>query len=308
MSGVLTGNAVVFFKNKVLCALFLQSFLLGAVFQSYLYYLPLYYQNARGWSPIVSAALISPMVGCQSIASISSGQYISRTKRYGEVIWIGFGLWTLYVPPSPIHRRLSHRIHINDLSRAAGLTLLFNLHTHPATIAVIVGIAGVGIGGTLQPTMVAFQAHCTKAHRAVVISDRNFFRCLGGACGLAVSAALLQATLRSSLPEGYKHLARSSYSTPERAQTSDADWVRILDAFAKASRSVFILQVPLMGVCFVACLLIRDRGLERPKDASEIEEERRAREGDEGVKAQVDVESGVNEPKRAIQRDQEKTS
>lgn len=87
--------AVVFFKNKVLCALFLQSFLLGAVYQSYLYYLPLYYQNARGWSPIVSAALTSPMVAMQSIASILSGQYISRLQRYGEVIWAGFGLWTL---------------------------------------------------------------------------------------------------------------------------------------------------------------------------------------------------------------------
>lgn len=86
---------VVFFKNKVLCALFLQSFLLGAVYQSYLYYLPLYYQNARGWSPIVSAAMTAPMVGCQALASIASGQYISRTKRYGEVIWAGFGLWTL---------------------------------------------------------------------------------------------------------------------------------------------------------------------------------------------------------------------
>ena len=94
----------------------------------------------------------------------------------------------------------------------------------------------------------------------------------------------------------------------------------ILEAFAKASRSVFILQVPLMGVCFMACLLIRDRGLERPKDAFEIEEERRARdgggevgEGNEGVKAPVerhavDVESGVNEPKQATQGDQEKTS
>lgn len=86
---------VVFFKNKILCALFLQSFLLGAVYQSYLYYLPLYYQNARGWSPIVSAAMTAPMVGCQALASIASGQYISRTKRYGEVIWAGFGLWTL---------------------------------------------------------------------------------------------------------------------------------------------------------------------------------------------------------------------
>lgn len=88
---------VILFKNKVICTLFLQSFLLGAVYQSNLYYLPLYYQNARGWSPIVSAALTCPMVIFQSLASIASGQYISRCRRYGEVIWVGFGLWTLYV-------------------------------------------------------------------------------------------------------------------------------------------------------------------------------------------------------------------
>jgi MFS family permease len=90
-------DTVEFFKNRVIVALFLQSFLLGAVYQAYLYYLPLYYQNARGWSPIVSAALTAPMVACQSISSVLSGQYISRFKRYGEVIWIGFGIWTLYV-------------------------------------------------------------------------------------------------------------------------------------------------------------------------------------------------------------------
>jgi hypothetical protein len=86
---------VEFFKNRVIVALFLQSFLLGAVYQAYLYYLPLFYQNARGWSPIVSAALTSPLVACQSMSSVLSGQYISRCKRYGEVIWFGFGMWTL---------------------------------------------------------------------------------------------------------------------------------------------------------------------------------------------------------------------
>ncbi|GIJ88508.1 hypothetical protein Asppvi_007432 [Aspergillus pseudoviridinutans] len=244
---------VVFFKNKVLCALFLQSFLLGAVYQSYLYYLPLYYQNARGWSPIASAAMTAPMVGCQALASIASGQYISRCKRYGEVIWAGFGLWTL----------------------GAGLMLLFNRHTHHAVIAVIVAITGIGIGWTFQPTLIAFQAHCTKSHRAVVISDRNFFRCLGGACGLAVSAAILQATLRSNLPNGYQYLAHSTYSLPSPSDISASDWSQILDAYAKASRGVFILQVPLIGLCFAACLFIRDRGLERPKEPGE-EEERNA--------------------------------
>ncbi|KAL2823767.1 major facilitator superfamily domain-containing protein [Aspergillus cavernicola] len=238
---------VVLFKNKVICALFLQTFLLGAVYQVYLYYLPLYYQNSRGWSPIVSAALTSPMMACHSLTSIVSGQYISRRKRYGELIWFGFGLWTL----------------------GSGLMIRFNRTTSPAVIAVTVAVAGIGIGSTFQPTMIACQAHCTKSQRAVVISDRNFFRCLGGACGLAVSAALLQAVLRSNLPEEYKGLAHSTYALPSRDNISDVDWTRILDAYAAASRGVFILQVPLIGACFLLCVFIRDRGLDRPNDPDE---------------------------------------
>ncbi|KAL4974989.1 major facilitator superfamily domain-containing protein [Aspergillus desertorum] len=239
-----------FFMNKVIVALFLQSFLLGAVYQAYLYYLPLYYQNARGWSPIVSAALTSPLVACQSVSSVLSGQYISRRKRYGEVIWFGFGMWTL----------------------GAGLTLLFKSTTHPAVIAVIVAITGTGVGCTFQPTLVAFQAHCAKRQRAVVISDRNFFRCMGGACGLAVSGAVLQATLRSHLPAGYEYLSDSTYSLPTQSSVPEAVWGGIVDAYIASSGAVFILQVPLIVVCFLACLCIRDHGLERPKDPAELEE------------------------------------
>ncbi|KAL2866664.1 putative MFS transporter [Aspergillus lucknowensis] len=262
-----------FFKNKVIVALFLQSFLLGAVYQSYLYYLPLYYQNARGWSPIVSAALTAPMVACQSTSSVLSGQYISRRKRYGEVIWLGFGLWTL----------------------GAGLTLLFTTTTHPATIAVIVSITGLGIGCTFQPTLVAFQAHVTKRQRAVVISDRNFFRCLGGACGLAVSGAVLQATLRGNLPRGYEYLSDSTYSVPARESVgSEVVWRGIVGAYMRASRAVFVLQVPLVGACFLACALIRDRGLERPKDPDEVEEGSQSGRGGDGLPTRsVDRKEGV---------------
>lgn len=160
--------------------------------------------------------------------------------------------------------------------RGAGLTLLFDAHTHPAVIAVIVAITGTGIGFTFQPTLVALQAHCTKSERAISISNRNFFRCMGGACGLAISAALLQATLRSSLPSEFSYLTESTYTLPARSSVTDAQWGEILTAYSKASHSVFILQVPLIGVCFLACCFVRDRGLERVKSPEEIEEEKRA--------------------------------
>ena len=174
--------------------------------------------------------------------------------------------------------------------------LIFGRDTHPAVIAVIVGITGIGIGFTFQPTLVALQAHCTKSQRAVSISNRNFFRCMGGACGLAVSAALLQATLHSNLPSNLSYLTDSTYSLPSKSSVSATEWSQILSSYSKASHSVFILQVPLIGVCFLACSLIRDRGLERPKEPEEIEEEKRKAE-----EAARDAEAALHEVQESEQ-------
>lgn len=227
------------FANRAVCTLLVQSFLLGWVYQSYLYYLPLYYQNARQYSPIVSAALTIPVLAIQSTSSVLSGQYISRRGRYIEVLWLGFGAWTL----------------------GCGLTVLFDRTTHPAVCSVILAIVGLGVGNIFQPTLVALQAHSPKAQRAVVVSNRNFFRCCGGACGLAVSAAVLQASLRSALPQELKHLSQYTYSLSSIANGPEREIV--LDAYATASRNVFIMQVPLMGICLAGCFLIKDFGLQR---------------------------------------------
>lgn len=82
-------------KDSAICAILIQNFIFDIVCYSHLYYLPIYYQNTRQFSPLSSAALTIPFVAGQAIFSILSGQYVSRTKRYGEVIWTGFALWTL---------------------------------------------------------------------------------------------------------------------------------------------------------------------------------------------------------------------
>ena len=75
----------------------IQNFFFGAVYYSYLYYLPLYYKNVRQYNTLKSAILTIPMALTQAIASILSGQYISRTKRYGEIIVLGFILFCIGV-------------------------------------------------------------------------------------------------------------------------------------------------------------------------------------------------------------------
>ena len=111
--------------------MFLQNLLLGIVWYSELYFIPIYYQCARGFSIITSAALLVPLVVSLSVASASSGQYISRMNRYGEVIWVGFSLWTL----------------------TAGLLLLFNRNTSIATIIVVLIFQGFSVGCVFQPSM-----------------------------------------------------------------------------------------------------------------------------------------------------------
>lgn len=119
------------FKNVALSVVLIQNFLFGIVYYSSLYYLPLYYQNARGWNPSISAALTVPIVVAQSISSVLSGQYISRRKRYGEVLWIGYVLWTI----------------------GAGLRCLFGKTTSPIGIVFILVLEGLGAGLTFQPSI-----------------------------------------------------------------------------------------------------------------------------------------------------------
>lgn len=225
--------------------LLLQNFLFGIVYYSQLYYLPLFFQNARRMSPITSAVLVLPITAAQMTLSILSGQYISRRERYGEVIWLGFSLWTIGV----------------------GLTCMFDLNTPVAAIVVILIVQGAGVGLIFQPTLVALQAHCSKEQRAVVISNRNFLRSLGGAVGLAISAATLQNSLKKAMPPEFSSFV-SSYDLPdfEALEASPEQIQAVLQAYATASRTVFIMNVPFMGLCLVGCLLIKDRGLQRPDE------------------------------------------
>lgn len=138
----------------------------------------------------------------------------------------------------------------------------------------------MGTGNVFQPTLVALQAHSPKPRRAVIISNRNFFRCAGGSCGLAVSAAVLQAALRANLPPEYSYLANKTYSLPHiEGPGKDA----ILDAYMAASRAVFILQIPLVGLAFLGCIFVKDRGLDyidstKEKEGPAADESRQGRE------------------------------
>jgi MFS family permease len=235
------------FKNRPVCTMLLHNFCFGIVYYSQIYYLPLFFHNARGMLPLLSAALAMPISFGQIVASVASGHCISHFERYGYIIYAGFALWTLGV----------------------GLTILFNLNTPIADMVVITLIQGFGVGLILQPILTALQAHCTKAQRAVVISNRNFLRNLGGAVGLAISAATLQIALKKAMPPEFAPHGSSTYNVPDfdAIGATPAQILSVRQAYASASRTVFKVNAPIMGACLLGCLLIRDHGLQRPDEA-----------------------------------------
>lgn len=232
------------FRKASVSAMMVQSFLVGTVYYSYIYFLPLYFQNVRGKTPLMSAVLQLPLVIIQSTVSTSAGYYISRRNRYIEVIWFGFGIWTL----------------------GAGLLILANDTIHIGLTSFFLMIVGCGTGCTFQPTLVALQAHCPKSQRAVVTSNRNFLRQGGAAVGLAVSSAIMANVLKSSFPKRLEALGENSFAIPTLANYSAEDQAIIKAAYTAASRAVFIWCTPLVGICFLLTIFIKDHGLIRKEE------------------------------------------
>lgn len=114
-----------------MAAMMTQNFLIGAVYYSILYYLPLFYQIVRGMDSLDSALMILAVVLPQCLAAIASGQYMSRMNRYGEVIWTGFTLWVT----------------------AAIVESMFSRFFPVAGMIAVLIIQGMGVGFTFQPGM-----------------------------------------------------------------------------------------------------------------------------------------------------------
>lgn len=107
----LTKNFIVrlFQSDKSANLVLLQGTLHGVVYWANLFYVPLYLQNVRGYSPIMSGVIILPMVASHGVGSLVSGQIISKTGHYGPTIifsncvWlIGASLQTIYTRTSPV--------------------------------------------------------------------------------------------------------------------------------------------------------------------------------------------------------------
>lgn len=242
------------FKHLLLSQVLLSNFLFGMAYYGFLYYMPYYFQIVRNLDVIVSTVFLLPLVLMQSIISIVSGQVISYTGHYLPTIICGYVLWTL----------------------SCGLLLLWDTNTNYGAIAVILFIMGCGVGCTFQPTMIAAQAQARRSERAVVISTRNVIRSFGGAVGVAMGSLIVSNSLLKEItkaeasPQDYGNIPQSYllyfkahlYNRIEMTGISETQAHFIRKMYMKSIRDFFYLTIPLIGICLVSTLVVKDTGLQ----------------------------------------------
>ncbi|KAJ8116413.1 hypothetical protein OPT61_g2149 [Boeremia exigua] len=230
-------------------ALYLQSFLTGLAYFGNFFYLPIYFQSILRYSALVSGALILPIVITTSLASIASGQYMTRVGSYMHCILVGFALWTI----------------------GNGLTLLFNRGTSIGVLIVALIVEGAGIGLTLQPTLVGMYANNRTEDRAVTTGLRNFIRTIGGAFGLVISGVILSNTLRERLlnesfvSEALLTTLTSSTYALDNLGLSQGQRAQILDAYMLGLRYIFVFFTVCSGLSLVLTLWVGNTGLKAAK-------------------------------------------
>ncbi|MEU6747195.1 MFS transporter [Spirillospora sp. NPDC046719] len=231
------------FRNGTFVLTSLGSLCVGMAMFGVMIYMPQYLQVVKGLSPTASGLMTLPLVVGMLIASIASGQLVTRLGKYK--IYPAIGLVCV----------------------GAGLYLLSRLHVDSSKVEIggDLALLGVGLGLTMQILILAAQNAAKMEDLASTTSGVSFFRNLGGAVGVAAFGAILNNKLPGELAKGLReaHLPMpkggGSLGTPAQVHALPEPFKSIvLTAFTHSLEHVFIFGVPVAVVGLITVLAMKE--------------------------------------------------
>ncbi|MEY9837732.1 MFS transporter [Streptacidiphilus sp. EB103A] len=210
-------------------------------------YLPSFLQMVDGASATVSGLKMLPMMGGIVLASIASGQLISRTGRYKVYPIVGGALST------------------------AGMAMLGLLHADSSYLLQSAGMAvlGLGVGLALPVMVLAVQNSVAPGDLGAATSANNYLRQIGGSVGAAVFGTLFNSRLTEQLRDRLPHVGVAAGAVPP-TDSITPELVRSLptplrlayvDSFAAAMPRVFLYLVPVLALGFLLAFLLKEKPL-----------------------------------------------
>ncbi|MFF3339876.1 MDR family MFS transporter [Streptomyces flavidovirens] len=234
------------FSNPVFTVCSILSFVVGFAMLGAMIFLPTYLQYVDGDSATVSGVRTLPMIVGLLIASVFSGNVISKTGTYRIFPIVG------------------------SLVMGIGLFLLSLMGTDSGAWleSLYMFVLGIGIGLCMQVLTIAVQNTVVYTDLGTATSGVTFFRTLGMSFGTAVFGTIYANSLRPSLTAGITEAAGAGGADPaaltRAAQSPEgvhalppAQAEPIVQAYADSLHTVFLWTVPVAIVGFVVSLFLK---------------------------------------------------
>ncbi|MET9512819.1 MDR family MFS transporter [Streptomyces flavidovirens] len=234
------------FSNPVFTVCSILSFVVGFAMLGAMIFLPTYLQYVDGDSATVSGVRTLPMIVGLLIASVFSGNVISKTGTYRIFPIVG------------------------SLVMGIGLFLLSLMGTDSGAWleSLYMFVLGIGIGLCMQVLTIAVQNTVEYTDLGTATSGVTFFRTLGMSFGTAVFGTIYANSLRPSLTAGITEAAGAGGADPaaltRAAQSPEgvhalppAQAEPIVQAYADSLHTVFLWTVPVAIVGFVVSLFLK---------------------------------------------------
>ncbi|WP_320536347.1 MDR family MFS transporter [Pseudarthrobacter sp. IC2-21] len=221
--------------------------LIGVAMFGAIGYLPTYLQMAFSVNATESGLLMIPMMGALLVASVGSGQLVSRTGRYK---WM------------PI---------AGSVLVAVALVLLSTLKPGQPLweICAYLAVMGVGLGLSMQILVLIVQNSFPLREVGTATASNNFFRQIGATLGSAVVGSLFASRLATLLTERMPAAATgggtpggSNSLTPAVVDHLPAEIKDlIVSSYNDALTPIFIWMVPLAVIAAVVLVFIKEKPL-----------------------------------------------
>lgn len=139
--------------------------------------LPIFFQSVTGMSAAHSGAFLTPLIVTVALASVLSGHWMSRSKKYKAIILLGLTLMT------------------------AGDLLLSRISAQSPLPYILTNmlLVGAGLGLLLPIYTVVIQNAVAEKDIGAVTGYSQFFRSVGGTTGVAVFGTLMLSLYNSGL-------------------------------------------------------------------------------------------------------------
>jgi EmrB/QacA subfamily drug resistance transporter len=157
------------FKSRVFTTSALLMFLVGIGMFGIILYTPLFVQGALGKTATGSGTVLTPLVLAMTFVGILGGQIIARVRRVKPFTIFGTVMMTFGVY----------------------LLTTMNVDTTQATVALYLGVTGLGLGLIMPTATLAVQNSVEKRLLGVATSSTQFVRSVGSTVGTAAIGSIV---------------------------------------------------------------------------------------------------------------------